>query len=290
LRQFLNEHTQANEIRMLRSQFQGAFLIVEGSTDQRFYKRFIDPDQCMIRAASGKEMALKVMDILERDRFPGILAILDADSLIVEQAVPASPNILLTDDHDIEMVIIRSPALEKVLDEYASEAKIAQFKQQTGQDVRSALLERGLHLGYLRWHSLRANLALKFEDLDFTKFVKRDALSFSPAAMIRAIKDHSQKPGLNEHDILARLQELAALGHDPAQICCCHDAITLLALGLCKIWGSHNTGDLPPAALESILRIAFETAHFHATRLYAAICTWEQTNTPYVILAKGHPS
>ncbi len=287
MRQFLNEHGHANEIRMLRSQFQGAFLIVEGDTDQRLFKRFVDQESCQIRVTNGKEKALKVMDILERDQFAGILAILDADFLFVEQAIPPSPNILLTDFHDLEMLIILSPAFSKVLEEYGSATKIAQFAQRTGQDVRGYLLELGAHLGYLRWHSLQANLALKFEDLDYTKFITRSDMSINHTAMIRTAKNHSQKQGLDEAQLQQSLQELTALGHDLAQICCGHDVIAILALGLCKVWGSYDAHELPADALERIMRVAYETNHFQQTRLYAAIQTWERANVPFVILARG---
>lgn len=55
------------------------------------------------------------MSILEKDAFLGVLAIVDADFDILESKLPESKNVLFTDAHDLETMIMKSFALEKVL-------------------------------------------------------------------------------------------------------------------------------------------------------------------------------
>ena len=104
-----------------------AFLIVEGETDRRFYMRFIDKNQCQITNAFNKSAALQVLSILEKELFSGSLAIVDADFDVLTGKLPTSQNVLLTDTHDLETMIIQSPAFEKVLDEFGSAEKIGKI-------------------------------------------------------------------------------------------------------------------------------------------------------------------
>ena len=54
---------------------------------------------------------------------------------ILEGTVPLSQNLLFTDTHDLETMLLNSPALEKVLSEHGSETKINNF----AKDIRQTL-------------------------------------------------------------------------------------------------------------------------------------------------------
>ena len=64
----------ANAIRMKRVQHKGPFLIVEGSSDARFYKMFINHKACRVVPANSKEAVLQVVSSLESE-VEGILGI-----------------------------------------------------------------------------------------------------------------------------------------------------------------------------------------------------------------------
>jgi len=191
----------ANEIILTRDdpskQFL-SFLLVEGDTDSKFYKnkKLVDTNKCQITVADGKSTALEVLAILEKVGIPGILVIVDADFNILEGKSPHSPNLLFTDTHDLETMLIKSPALENVLGEFGSEKKINEVTESTKKDVRALLLECGMTVGYLRWISLREKLSLKFEDLEFVQFIHKDALHLEQRHLIKAVKNKSQR-----HDI-----------------------------------------------------------------------------------------
>lgn len=153
----------ANRIRLLRtqSQYTGSFLIVEGDTDARVWTNLVHSTKCRVENAYNKDKAVQVLNILEQGNFAGVLAVVDADFDILEGTVPLSPNLLFTDTHDLETMLLKSPALEKVLLEHGSEDKIKSF----GKDIRQTLLESAKIIGYLRWASLKFDYCLKFEDL-----------------------------------------------------------------------------------------------------------------------------
>lgn len=280
MREFITPERIANQIRMRRSAHSGTFLIVEGRSDKLVYERFVDSTKCEFSIACSKDNAVGALNILERDYFKGVLAIVDADFWILEGNLPSSPNLLLTDHHDLELMLLSSPALEKVLRELGSEEKIISF----GKDIYLTLLESGKTIGYLRWVSLKFNLSLKFEELNFSKFIDRETLLVDILKLIKAVKDHSQKHSLIEKDIQNSLESLQDDTHAPYHVCCGHDLICILSIGLCKVLGTCNSNDVKPEVLERELRLAYESSYFRNTQLCASIQKWEENNKPYKVL------
>ncbi len=282
MRQDLTPDRLANKIRLLRTtQHSGSFLIAEGDTDARVWKNLVNSAKCRVEIAHNKDNAVKVIDILDKDNFAGVLAIVDADFLILEGTVTSSPNLLLTDTHDLETMLLKSPALEKVIAEHGSEDKIKGF----AKDIRLTLLASAKVIGYLRWASLKFNYCLKFEDLAFKKFVDEKTLALNESKLIQTVKNNSQKLGLDEQEIRAKMDSLKTDAQDMWYVCCGHDMIAILSIALCKALGTCNSKEVEPNVLEKYLRLAYESAHFRETKLYIAIQTWEQTNKPFQVLS-----
>jgi len=281
MRQYITPARIANDIRMLRTQDTGSFLIAEGDTDARVWENLMDSTKCSVVIAHNKNNAIAVLHILEKDNFAGVLAVVDADFDILEETVLLSQNLLLTDTHDLETMLLKSPALEKVLREHGSTEKIERF----AQDIRQTLLESAKIIGYLRWASLKFNYCLKFEGLAFNDFVEKKTLALNESKLIQTVKNKSQKLGLDEQQIRANMDSLKTDTQDMWYVCCGHDMISILSIGLCKALGSFSSQKADPNVLESYLRVAYESAHFRETKLYRSIQTWEQTNKPFEVLS-----
>lgn len=263
-----------------------SFLIVEGDSDSVFYRTFIDEDKCQISNAYNKLAAIQVLTILEQEGLPGILVIVDADFDILEGNCPSSRNLLFTDTHDLETMIIGSPALEKVLNAFGSAEKIRQFTLDTGKDMRTLLLEVSLPIGYLRLVSLREGLALTFENIDFSRFIHREKLTFNQQTCLQTVKNKSQRPDITDAQLITGIQQVKNDNHDPWHVCCGHDLVNILSIGLLKAIGTYNTNEVKPDILERSLRLAYEHSHFYKTQLYASIQQWEADNEPFLILAQ----
>ena len=275
----------ANEIRMTRTLHEGAFLIVEGDTDARFYKHIVDLGKFRITIAQNRENAVQIVTILQDDNLTGFLAIVDADFDALEGKVLASSNIFLTDTHDLETMILRSPALEKLLSEMGSETKLEEFVTVRGKELREALLEEGLHLGYLRWVSLQQGHALRFEGLNYRAFTDHLTLTVDQSKLIETIKNHSQKPQLSDQELQRQIEAIRDETHDKWHVCCGHDLIGILSVGLHKAVGSQrNWKAIEPGILEGNLRLAYESAWFRDTRLYASIKAWEEINSSFRVI------
>lgn len=279
MRESLRPERVANAIRMNRTLMACTFLLVEGDTDRRLYAKFIDEQRCKIEVGLNRSFVLAVLDELRKTTTPGVLAILDADFDRLEgKTFPA--DVVLTDTHDAETLLLRSPALDAVLHEHGSEEKLARYTAQHGP-LRDVLVRLGRDVGYLRWHSQRAGLALRFEGFDVSKAVDATFTMLDRNEATRIVLARSQKTPL-QSAVIAATDALRAPTHDPWDVCCGHDLSALLAHGLKKVLGSH---DVAPDEIEKDLRLAFERGHFERTGVFAALRAWEMTNPSFAILA-----
>ncbi len=273
----------ANQIRMRRSTFTGVFLLVEGSSDKVFYERFVDKIICQIVVISGnpsnKERVIAVLGILEKSNFLGVLGIVDADFDRLETSAHHSPNLLRTDTHDLETMLINSPALDKVLAELGSTEKISKF-----MSVRDTLVEAGISIGYLRWISQCDGLSFTFSDLKFSKFVDEQNLQIDELKLIQEVKNKSQNLSLDSRDIQQQLTTKKSGSHDCWQVCCGHDLVEIMSLGLRKAIGTMKPSDVGSDSLERFLRVAYEEVYFQKTQLYADIQKWEVDNQSFKVL------
>ena len=107
-------------------------------------------------------------------------------------------NLFITDTHDLETMLLKSPALETLLIEFGSDTKIKELTHQLGKSVRDILLDSGTPIGYLRWVSHKENLWLKFEGIVFKKFTDDKTLTIDIAKMITTVKNKSERHDLYE--------------------------------------------------------------------------------------------
>jgi Protein of unknown function (DUF4435) len=268
----------ANRVRQRRETYQGSLLIVEGASDAKFYGQIIDKACCqLLPPAQNRDKAIKVLEILQEA--PGVIAIVDKDFDELNGTLPDMPNLFFTDTHDLETMLLKSPALEKLLGEFGSEDKLAKFER----NVRAVLLAAGSAIGYLLWVSLQDNLNLKFEGIDFPKFIDAATLTIDETKLIEEVKRKSQKPGLKTPELQQRLNCQKVPTHDQWQVCRGHDLINILAVGFRKVLGSNQPNEVTVEILERVLRVGYEQVYFQTTQLYVAIDKWQIDHPTYRI-------
>lgn len=286
MRDFLTVDRVANNIRLRRSNYSGTFLLVEGSSDKTFYERFIDKLACELVITAGKpsskQRAIEILKILEKSSYQGILAIVDADFDRLQDVFYTNPNLLRTDTHDLETMLINSPALDKVVTEFGSEEKINKFNR----DIRTVLLEAGMPVGYLLWISQGDGLNLKFEGIKFSKFINENTLQIDQLKLICEVKNNSQAFSLKNEDLQQQLMSKKSQNRDRWQVCCGHHLVEILSFSLRKVFGSNKPTDVEPNILERSLRLAYEQVFFLETELYSEIRRWERDNEPFKVLRK----
>ena len=285
MRDFITLNREANAIRLRRSAFSGTFLLVEGSSDKAFYQRFVDRNECELVTTSGKlsskQRAIKILELLEKSNFSGILAIVDADFDRLT-TLSTNPNLLFTDTHDLETTIIKSMALDKVVAEFGSEDKITKFEK--SKKVRESLIEGGVIIGYLRWVSQIENLDLTFGTMEFNKFIDDKTLQINQTNLIREVQNKSQAFNIRNEEIEKLLENKYSCELDLWQIGCGHDLVKILSIALRKTIGSNTSKAVDSEVLERSLRLAYEEIYFSKTKLYQNIVGWEKCNQPFKVL------
>lgn len=296
MRQCIDSDDLAGEVRMSRSLDPRAVLIVEGATDARFFDRFVDHENCYVLAAHDRQRAVGVLRVLNALPVSGILAIVDADFGRITGALENDPNLLFCDGHDLEIMLIRSTALERVVLEHASETKLsALLATRKPQVLIANLLAHACSpLGAFLMISLRQDLGLKFEDLTFKDFVDRESLEIDLACLVRSVLNKSSR-----HDAQLPIQleqEISAVLSEATQIwelARGHDCVELLEFALRSTIGTKKskTDDRKPIPvntelLERELRLAFSEADFSATLLFQGIQAWESASGDYRVMLR----
>lgn len=283
MKAYLTAYDIANNARMTRTSHSGTILIVEGDTDMRVYKRFINDTHCKSISANGKDKAIDALKILEKDNYKGILAIIDTDFWKLDGIEPNTPNLLLTDTHDLETMLLSSGAFEKVISEFGSATKIKKL----GKPIRNMLLKSALPIGYFRWLSspTKDNLLLKFKELRFPNFVNKKTLSVAIDKLIKEVKTNSQNSTLDENVIKLKVETLIKNNaYDPWHICSGHDLVQFLSIGLKNIFGNNKAKAITTELVDGILRVAYEYSHFCLTQLHNSIKGWEGMHPSFKVL------
>jgi hypothetical protein len=270
-------------------------LFVEGFDDQKFWYDQVDKTKCTVIQSSGKEhVIVNVENFTEEKKV--VLGIVDDDFDSLEGKTLDLPNLIATETHDLECLLLRSRAFESVLIEYADDEKITMLEKTEGRKIREALLDRGMIFGRLRWLSVRNKWGL------YTDYHEKSKKKFEPIKRKHIVD--KEKWVINESMLLEVVpQELAKLGHslteeelknliaslpqdaDPWKVCNGHELVYLLETALSEKLatsepkkGGIRYGDEIP----KLLRQSIKT-EFLATELARKIKTWEDNNQPYQI-------
>ena len=215
--------TLVAEIKMNRMSHDGAFLIVEGNDDVRFWtppsRRHAD---CELVDGEGKQNVIGGIQKLDAASFPGVLGIVDSDYDTLIGISIESGNLLMTDAHDLECLLCRSSALDKMLAEYGNRSKIERFENEAGTDVRTGLLERALVFGRLRWAAVRSHPVIDLGGFRVPQFVDENTWIVTSEELLCATLPGSHDDSL---ELKRRVDELpeadswyVARGHDMVAI------------------------------------------------------------------------
>jgi hypothetical protein len=299
MRKYLGAVDIANEVRMRRTRWREAFLLVEGRTDSHLYERFVHREGIVV--AHGKERVIDCLRILLQDSVAGVVGIVDRDMWILgEGEPPAIDGLLCTDGRDLESMMLRSKALDYILDRMGSPDKLRQIVA-AGDSAQDILLRAASKLGYLRWLCERDRraaeqgaqsalapdgpLRLRFQELKYSGFTDDKTVTIDLTKLLRAIANHSQQPIHHERieQELAMLRELAAQrGYSPWDICAGHDLVVLLGIGLRHLFGSRKQEEL--RILDETLMLAYQDEWFRQTSLYADMQAWQQRHPEHGLL------
>jgi len=242
-----------------------AFVLVEGESDIRLFRKFFNLDTCKVENIPGGKFKLEecVKELI--NKYPLLIGLRDADFLHLEGTVYSESNMFLTDLHDMEMILVsEDDVFSALIFEYTA---IAKDKHNA---IRNNVIAAIKQVGHLRLLNDRENIEYSFEptfkdlisfskaEIDFSQYFMR-VLSKSPNAKI---KDSIIVEG--------KINALKGIDFDNLQLTNGHDFIKALSQFLKESSGATVGDD----NIASSLRMSFTTDHFKKTKLFSDTKDW----------------
>jgi len=279
----------ATSIRLHRQGDPRAVLIVEGSTDSRVFEDFMNPMKCRVVFSSSREKAVQILDELEKENFEGVIAIIDKESDNLVKFRWEKSNLIYTDSHDTETMILTSDAFKKFLNEFGLLNKGKQEKiEELVERTRELLINASICIGYLRWYSVPQgqNLQLKCNSIDFEIIVNKKNHTIQFNDVIKEVGKISLGCKVKDFSKIKTEIETHITKHtfDPWDVCSGHDMVAILTILLKNGLGNKRCDGISRDCIGGALRLSYNYSHFQRTRVFHLMKEYERNNPPYCLL------
>lgn len=261
-------------------------IIVEGESDRKFFFSVIKGNNlATIYPAYGAENVIELMDKIHVENQTALkpimaFGVIDLDYRIPLNKLPNNPNIFISDYRDLEVMMFSSPALGNVLSELGSHKKISNFGGENA--IRTHTLNIGKKVGEVRYLSQSTGRNISFKYLNYEKFLD-ESLNYLTEQFINHINgsqvDTIEKVKPSCLNLATQVTQAALDGRGSRYftndffICRGHDLLTILSIGLKKLWGTKKTSEVSREILESYFRVSY-IEYFKTTVLYTSIKNW----------------
>lgn len=284
----MEQHIQAERIAnaiMLDNTFTGHYIVVEGVKDTKFFSKYIDHNGFRLREAFGNYKVKSVLEILTKRGFDRKLGIIDSDFNMLLGIKIEIPDLFVTDDHDLEVMIFKTKALEVVIRFYCSTSKVIEFEKAARTTVRGILFELAQQIAYLKLANKIYNLGLVFKpstadgnQIKYKNFIDDKTLRFKGIKdLIETVRNYSngKTTGMKSYEeIEERLRSELEKEYDVDHVVSGHDLSNILFLILKKTFSSNSRTLVDHNAIEDSLILAYDFSDFQKTRLFRSLSAW----------------
>ncbi|WP_433763652.1 hypothetical protein [Flavobacterium ginsenosidimutans] len=261
------------------------YLIVEGKTDFRLLKKFVNDDSCKIEIAFGNIKVVEVIERLKKEGFNKATGIIDSDFRILDNEKEIE-GILTTDYHDLEISLINSPSFETVMSNYCQIEKLEKLYTRNYSQLKKSYFELAKNIGYLKWLNKIENLGLTFKPanpegntIDYNVFISANDLNYmGDEKLVNAILNFCNGKvtvNIKKEEILEKLTKFKK-EVDLNHLCNGHDIMNIISISLRKHISNLNSKSIPASQLEKEFSLAYESRYFMKTSLYEKIKNIEQ--------------
>lgn len=283
MQNYIDYHRVANVVLMTQKGFSGVIVLVEGIRDIEFYSKFFSEDNCRLISAKDKSTLIEAIHELEIRKATLYFGIVDSDYWGLENKIPKSQNIICTDTHDVETILIQSSAFNNAISKIIPKAKI-NYSNDFTKVIREALFLLSLPIGYLRWINYRYNLGLDFKDLPYRNFINYENSVCDLDELLRIVccTARTNIPVMTIPDIKQKYKEINNLYQNPYQVCQGHDLINVFILIFPKVYSNFFLNHAKvyfqninsPFEFAKFIREEYSFDFFMTTRMYEYIKKW----------------
>ena len=272
IEQLLDADDIVAEIRMERQAFNGAFILIEGSSDARRFEQFLDLDRASLVNCWGRSKLLIASGKLNSAGFTGFVALADADFDRVKGTLENIDNVIYSDNHDFEIDTVRTSAFAKYLKEVGN---VTLCKDIGDHDVIRTRIAEALaplsaakfanilgvinyKLSEMNWLPCLADLQINKEKLAFTILRRESPDRERIAALVDIIDRH--------------------MPSDLWQSTNGHDFCAALGVSLRGTLADRKHPQTTPDEVEKHLRLALSEADFRNMGVYRSLRQWQSDN------------
>ena len=246
------------------------FVLVEGDTDIRLFRKLFDLDKCKVEYIPGGKLKVEECVVILLEEYTQIIGVIDADFSHLEETSEDKINIFLTDYHDIEMMtLIEDDILHKVLHEYTNIPKNEHIT------FRDKVLNSIKKISYLKWLNDRESLELNFKKTNILPLISFNNFSLDFDTYLSRLLTKSENARIKDSTIISqKTDELSQKNVDLFQLTNGHDALNLFA----KYIREKSKRKLAEDSIPSALRMLYTNVHFRQTNLHKALSEWANEN------------
>lgn len=272
--------------------FDGVVVFVEGPTDMIVFEDFLPKDRFRVIHAVSKDIALEALSLIDSyDNVPEekkrrVVALVDADFDRC-LGIGCRTRSFVTDQHDLEVMMVWSEAFSRWLREYGSAEKVANFG---GVDaVREKLVELAKFLGAMRLYARRTGIPLDFSKLRYETYLDKRTLAVNRLGACQGMHGANRAlfDGVSVADFLAAVEaELDSYVGSALDLIQGHDLLNLLGVMMRFALASLDSGMASEEQIAPALRLAYRPGEWLATAMAAALQRYlEDNHLPSVISA-----
>lgn len=262
-------------------------ILVEGQEDHVFYSQYFrfEVDKVFFYYPPAPNQYSKgiIIELAKlHQNLAKFCAIVDADLDRITKEMTNSPNIFLTDYHDLEMGIFMSSAIDKILRIIKSVKKsiVEGFIEKNGcKTFRELIFKKAIILANLRYLNHIHNWNLSFKFLYSSNFFEIENFCHIDICIHYLISHHNTRKPSNLLDTkhIMKILEEALIRKDNFDFTqFCHGKDT------CKIalyYFNHNLKDKRKDEINMLtLKTAFEESDFMKFQIYKDVATWIEEN------------
>ena len=268
--------------------FKGCHVYVESGCDCRFWKTFLDLQNVKIRACNGWP---NVLDSVSKGNTESVvcIGIIDRDFRDYVGNYGILPdNVFMSDEHDVEMMIIKAVGIERVINNYDAADHIQKYEEKEGAKVLDIVFAITNRIGILKLIDRRDRLNFKlrksgkgteFDLPNYEKFLDKDGHFTTNQRMVDYLiewsKNNHNQPAKSNAEILALYEAENVTKYDSYKLSCGHDVMHILAY---LIWKNISGERTDKDELEKILRASYSPDNFKTTNIFTALTQWVTNN------------
>lgn len=254
------------------------YLIVEGDTDEHFFENILDCDKCKVVNLGCKDNVKDYIKEQNQAHRKGYLGIVDADFEHITKYEEKPDNIILTDVHDIEMLILSSePNMRRIYSEMTDNIIIKDYERKHSKSFIDSIIDAAYEIGLLKLVLKRPRYRIDMKDIPYSDIINDNFNVDIDKLITRVIGKN-----FTVYEIQEEVDVEKEKKHDIFQVTCGHDVTKILAISFMPSendgLGYGNNRRVSNDTIEELLRVIYDYNHFYSTKMFAEIVEWENKN------------